>query len=290
MLRTIIAICVSLALSVSPLVHADEATDDSELQVSSSRLTVSVKAGETKNIEITTRNKSIRPMEVRLQVMQFSVGETHNDITFEKPKYDWVQARAGSLLLEPNKSKTADYKITVPANAAEKEYYYALLASTTTGDQVAKKTVQVASLLYLYVDGGNAQYKSSVTNTRIPTISFATTIPYAFAIRNSGNIHLQASSSAQLHGWTWGTEDVHTNTIVMPERSRDVKGVFTAPFSPGIYTLTYGYTDEVTGKSTILTSPIIYIPLWSIAVAVLLSLTGLWLWQRYQGRRIKSDQ
>lgn len=290
MLRIIIAICVSLALSASSFAYADEATDDSELQVSSSRLSVSVKAGEAKNIEITTRNKSIRAMEVQLQVKQFTAGDTPSDITFEKPQYDWVHARANTLNLEPNKSKTADYRITVPTSAAEKEYYYALIASTTTGNAAGSKTVQVASLLYLYVDGGNAKHVSSVTDSRIPTISFATSIPYAFAIQNSGNIHLQASSSAQLKGWTWGSEDVRTNTIVLPERSRDVQGAFTAPFSPGIYTLTYGYTDQATGKATVLSAPIIYIPLWSIAVMILLILVVLWLWQRYHGRRIKSAQ
>lgn len=288
MVRSIIVICVSLALIVSPIAHASEATDDSELQVSSSRLSVSVKAGETKNIEITTRNKSIRPMEVQLQVKQFTVGDTPNDITFEKPQYDWVHARANVLSLEPNKSKTADYKIAVPTNAAEKEYYYALIASTTAGSTTGSKTVQVASLLYLYVDGGNAAHISSVTDSRIPTISFANSIPYAFAIQNSGNIHLQASSSAQLRGWTWDTEDVRTNAIVLPERSRDIQGTFAAPFSPGIYTLTYGYTDQGTGKSTVLSAPIIYIPLWAIAASVLLLLITLWLWQRYRSRHAKS--
>lgn len=288
MLRTIVAICVSLAFSVSPLAHADSATDDSELQVSSSRLNVSIKAGESRNIEITTRNKSIRPMEVHLQVQQFTVDKTSHDITFEKPQYNWVHARATTLHLEPNQSKTADYQIKVPANAAEKEYYYALLASTSTGNTAGSKTVQVASLLYLYVDGGNETHASSVVDSQIPIISFATSIPYAFAIQNSGNIHLQASSSAQLRGWTWGTSDVRTNTIVLPERSRDVKGAFAAPFSPGIYTLTYGYTDEGTGKSTVLSAPIIYIPLWSIATVVLLLLAALWLRQRYLGRPSKS--
>lgn len=286
MQRVVFGSLIALILSsLTPLVAL--ADTHNGLQVASSRLAMSIKAGQTQTAQVTVTNKTASQMTVDVSVKEFTVNNSTHAISFREPLADWVNAQDTQLILKPNQSQIAGFTISVPKNAAEREYYYALIASTNASDGTTTKILQVASLLYLYVDGGHVQRQNTITHASLPRIVLGTAIPYEFAVANSGNIHLQALTSSTLSGFTGALDSLRSQAIVMPEHSRDVKGAFAGPLVPGLYTVEYGFTDEATGASTINTTKIIYLPLWSLFALIVIILMVTWLWQRRRRNHVR---
>ena len=250
------------------------------LKASSSRVELSLKAGEAKNTRIYVTNESTQPMKVRLQVKAFTVDPKTHVTSFHPSDYTWVTPHAPTVELEPSATKEITYRTVIPSDAVEGEYYYALMASTTLKTGETTKTIQVASLMYLFVDGGNMKRTSEIIDSHIPSFAFGPTIPYRFTLHNTGNVHLALTGEAQLRGTWWSSASEHIRGVIMPGQTRDVENTFVAPFMPGIYTLQYSYIDEATKLKTTKESPIIYIPLWSLAFLGLMCLIAIWLWQR----------
>ena len=265
-----------LCLTMPTALHA---TSDG-LKASSSRVELSLKAGEAKNTRIDVTNESTQSMKVRLQVKAFSVDPKTRVTSFHPSDYNWITPHTPTIELGPAEKREITYRTVIPSDAVEGEYYYALMASTTLKTGQTTKTIQVASLMYLYVDGGNMRRTSDVIDSQIPSFAFGPTIPYKFTIQNTGNVHLPLHGTAQLQGSWWNSPTEQVRAVIMPKQSREVDNAFIAPFMPGIYTLKYSYTDEATKTTTVKASPIIYIPVWVLAFWVLVGLIVVWLWQR----------
>lgn len=275
MKRLITILGLSLLTFFSPSAHA---ADDkmTGLNVSPSRSNLTARSGETKTIKLTVTNDSTNPMTIPLTVEEFLVDDATNELEFKRPDFNWASTKDNRLILTPNQTKSVDFTFTIPQNAAAKEYYFALVAS----NQADKKTIRVASLVYLYVDGGKIDRKSAIINTSVPTFVFGSPISYSFDIQNSGNIHAQTRSNAYLKGLSWYSSSPDTYQITIPGKANHVEGRVPQPFLPGIYTLTYGFTEEAAQKTTANTTRIIYIPPWSIAAVVAGILVAVWVLQK----------
>lgn len=275
MKRLAATLIVSLLLFLSPSAHA---ADDkmTGLNVSPSRTTLTAKPGETKTVNLTVTNDSAAPMTIPLAIEEFVVDKTSNELQFKNPDFDWASTKDNRLTLKPDQTKSVDFVFTIPQNAAAKEYYFALVAS----NQADQKTIRVASLVYLYVDGGKIDRKRELTHATVPTFVFGSPITYSFDIQNSGNIHAQTRSNAYLKGISWYSSSPDTYQITIPGRTSHVDGHVPQPLFPGIYTLTYGFTEEAAQKTTANTARIIYIPPWSIAALIVIILTIVWMLQK----------
>ena len=265
-----------LCLAMPTALHANS----DGLKASSSRVELSLKAGEAKNTRIDVTNESTQSMKVRLQVKAFSVDPGTRVTSFHPSDYNWITPHTPTIELGPAEKREITYRTVIPSDAVEGEYYYALMASTTLKTGQTTKTIQVASLMYLYVDGGHMRRTSDVTNSQIPSFAFGPTIPYKFTIQNTGNVHLPLYGTAQLRGSWWSSATEQVRAVIMPKQSREVEDAFIAPFMPGVYTFEYSYTDEATNATTVKASPIIYIPVWAVAFLILVGLIVVWLWQR----------
>ena len=278
-LRVVTAAFLSLGLSF--FVGSCSYADTSGLWMSSSRQSITTRAGATTNAHVKVANKTELAMNVQLSVKSFTVNPETRAVSFVEPHQDWITPLTPSIQLAPSDEQDINYRIAVPSTADEKEYHFALIASTLIGNDHNTKTLRVASLLYLSVDGGHLTRASDITSVHVPSFAFGSSIPYTFAIRNTGDIHLQLRSSVQLQGQAWNSPTADQLAVVLPGESRTVSDAVVTPSLPGIYTLRYGYTDDTTGAKTLEVTPVIYIPLWFIGVSISLLLGGVWLWQRH---------
>lgn len=270
----LIILALFMTLGSTP-VHA--ATDTPKgLRVSPSRHSITTRAGETKKLGVTVTNRSETPVDVALNVQQFSVDNATQSLNFSPVKYDWVSLKENRLELQPGTSGEAQFVFNIPKNAAEGEYYFALFAGVKT----ETKTTRAASLAYVYVDGGNMKRQASIEQASIPPIVFGRNVPISFFIRNTGNIHLQAQSEAEISGLGWRGKSPIVHQLVVPGQSRSFEGAVEAPFFPGIYTAKYSFMDEVTKKVTTQTASIVYLPPWVIAALILIILVVVWIYQR----------
>ncbi|RYX79222.1 hypothetical protein EON76_00680 [bacterium] len=275
MKRLAATLIISLLLFLSPSAHA---ADDkmTGLNVSPSRSTLTAKPGETKTVNITVTNDSASPMTIPLTIEEFIVDSATNELDFKSPDFDWAVTKDRLLTLNPNQTRSVDFVFKVPQNAAAKEYYFALIAS----NQADNKTIRVASLVYLYVDGGKIDRKRELTHTTAPSFVFGGPIKYSFDIQNSGNVHAQTRSNAYLKGLSWYSSSPDTYQVTIPSRTNHVEGSVPQPFFPGVYTLTYGFTEEAAQKTTADTARIVYIPPWSIAALIVIVLAIIWTLQK----------
>lgn len=243
------------------------------------------KPGDTRQLSYQVTNNLAESINVRLQVRQFRVDPETRELTFSTPKYNWVEADTETLALAPNDRKSAQFQVTLPADAASQEYHYALLTSTdiTSGDTT--KRLQVAPLFYLYVEGKPIDRTSRITADTRLGITMSNSIPYSFEVQNDGNIHLESRVSARLDGPKWHLESDTLRKLVLPNQSRSTSGRLAAPYLPGIYTLTYASTDDVSGDTIQTTRPFIFIPPWSVAATILLVLICIWGWQLLRRNR-----
>ena len=215
-------------------------------------------------------------MSVALNVQQFSVDDRTHALRFSPVKYDWVSIKKNRIDLAAGASARAQFVLNIPKNAAEGEYYFALFA----GVKSETNTMRAASLAYVYVGGGNMNRHAEIEQVSTPPIVFGRMIPVSFFIRNTGNIHLQAQSEAEVSGLAWHAKSPIAHQLVVPGQSRSFEGAVEAPFFPGIYTMKYGFTDEVTKKVTAQSALVVYLPPWAIAAAILLILVVTWIYQR----------
>ena len=266
--------------------------DTSGLWMSSSRQNLTSKAGVGTSAHIKIANKTDAPMDVQLSVKSFNVDSQTRAITFVDPREDWITPDVPRLGLAPTEEQDINYRIAIPVTADEKEYHFALIASTVVGSDQNAKTLRVASLLYLSVDGGHLTRAGDITSAHVPSFAFGTTIPYTFAIKNTGDIHLELQSNVQLQGQAWNSLTTARPAVVLPGESRTISDAVTSPSLPGIYTLRYGYTDDTTGAKTLEVVPVIYLPIWAVGVLASLLLASVWLWQRRRSGKISatSDQ
>ncbi len=277
MKRILFILTFGLLLFASPVSHVS-AQQSNELQLSPSRQSITAKAGNTKYAKVEVTNHTQTPITIAFHVEQFSVDGKTRVTTFDSPRYDWVSPEKNQVLVDAGKSTRMNFAINIPADAAENEYYFALIASTRT----ETKTARIASLVYLHVDGGHARHTSSITDTSLFPFIIGSTIPYAFDVKNTGNVHAEVRSSVFLRGIAWYSADRDSHQIILPGQTRSIKGEVPAPILPGVYTLHYGYSEENIQKSTSRSLLVFYFPPWSIAGIIVIFLLVSWIYQRRQ--------
>ncbi len=279
-------LCSTLLACTSLTTYAAPSSPDTKsgLTVTPTRYELTKRAGSKTVGTLTVANNSTKTMDVSLKVREFTVDQ-HNQISkFSSPKYDWITLPTTHTALAPGKRAPMRYHLTIPSDAASGEYYFSVLASTTFKDETNSKTVQVASLIYLFVDGSQMQRTGTVTRAAVAPIALGSVIPYDFTVKNTGNVHTRLASYVRADGLGWHTRDTSVQQLLLPAHRHTFTSTLPAPFFPGIYTLSYGYTDSVSQQKIIHTTRFFYVPLWAIATLVLLILSGVWSWQHLRKR------
>ena len=139
---------------------------------------------------------------VRLAPLNFE--DLTYDISFEEEKnynqiLNWTEIETPTGTLAPKESAEVVYRITVPENAPAGGQYLAFLVGAQTPDSAemtgqvsVSSSSQIAMLLYSTVSGEDNPSGEVVENT-IPLILLDQPLKTSSTIKNTGNVHLDAS-------------------------------------------------------------------------------------------------
>jgi hypothetical protein len=241
-------------------------------------------AGETVHADFTVANLTDKPLDVRLSVKQFSVTDYAYDYTFAAPKDDWLHLETPIVTLLPNKSRSINYTITIPAKAAPGGHYYTLFASADLESQGIRSTIQAADLLYLTV-AGKLNTVSHLQHSSISVVNFGRNINYTLEPINTGNVYSFVYVSGQLHGLFVRPAQTSVAHMLIPGKVRRITDSIPSPIFPGIYNASYGYKNDA-GWVIQQSHLIVYIPPWFIAFVLAGLLVAGKFWHR---RRTYTD-
>ncbi|MFZ2544853.1 MAG: hypothetical protein WAW80_02665 [Candidatus Saccharimonadales bacterium] len=287
MIRIIVAVVLSLVVSLLPVsVGASEATNIG-LSISPLRRELTVTAGKTTTSNFTVANLTKEPMTVNFSVKQFSTTNFVYDYEFRPPDNDWVKIQVAQIKLKPGEGKKVNYTVNVPDRTSPGGYYYTMFASTDIASGLPS-TVQAATLLYLTVDGKLIR-TSVLQNDSIPFLVTGNEVPYKFDVKNLGNVHFSAYFYGQLESVFGKGEEIGTSHLVMPGTVRSVNGSIPTPLLPGVYRATYGYKVDFADFLVSKTAYVVFIPPWSVVATFFILLSGRWLWQKRRDKMSKKE-
>ena len=242
-------------------------TTNKGLYISPLRSYLTLNAGDSVTRAFTVANLTEEPMAIRFHVEEFSVTDYAYDYRFNAVDNDWVQLVEQSTSLKPYESREIPYRINLPKDATPGGQYYTLYASSTVPNGTTTNTVQVATLLYLTVDG-TLKRTSEISHRPLPLVIIDPNIAYTLDIKNTGNTHYFAHIAARLEGLFYRNAPSGTSQLLMPGTTRNVEASITSPPLPGIYKLTSSVTPDQ-GAPTLATHYFLYLPIWSIVLLVL---------------------
>lgn len=281
------ALSIAIGILFTAPVGAVTATETTNkgLYISPLRSYLTLNAGDSVTRAFTVANLTEETMTVRFHVEEFSVTDYAYDYRFNTVDNDWVQLVELSASLKPYESREVPYRVSLPKNAAPGGQYYTLYASSTVPNGTTTNTVQVATLLYLTVDG-TLKRTSEVSHRSLPFVIIDPAIAYTLDIKNTGNTHYFAHISAQLEGLFYRNAPSGTSQLLMPGTTRNVDASIASPLLPGIYKLTSTATPDQ-GAATLAAHYFLYLPIWFI---ILLILATAFLVHTIKKRRITRRQ
>jgi hypothetical protein len=229
-------------------------------------------------------NDSNQTIKINLFIRQFSALDYTYNYKFSDFREDWVTLDNSQVTLEPGKNKKITFTATIPHTASPGGHYFAFYASANMSDKSFKQTAQVISLLFMKVSGKLIQ-TGVIENGSVPFLNTGNMISYKFDARNTGNVHYSAIFFGQLEGIFGKMPETSTGHTLMPGTVRAIGGSVPSPLLPGLYRLTYGYKTDINTIITTKTDYILFIPPWSVALAVILLFGG---WQLMNRKRRKA--
>lgn len=246
---------------------------DQGLTITPLREQIRATAGASKVGKVMISNRTSADMVVDMSVEKFSVKNKSYEYVFGNVDNEWVQILADKqLILKPNEEREVTYRITVPAYAPSGGYYYTILASMNIPGVVTSE-LRVASLLYLTVDGSGIARTATVGNSTLPELTMTPQLAYTFTAENTGNVHVAATGFSEVRGLFTDRFAEQATSLLMPKTDRILSGSAVLPWIPGVYEVTYGFTNEK-GDKTTATSQVVYVPLWCIIALTIAVFAG----------------
>lgn len=248
-----------------PAPTAAEGEKNRGLFITPVRQYIAVNPQQTNGGTLTVANITDNPATVTMSVEQFSTIDYSYDHTFEQPKDNWIKLSTTNFTLQPNKSQTITYTVSPPGATPPGGHYFAIFASATlTKDGAVASQVRAATMLYVTVNG-ELHRTSTIQKDSIPTISFGGDIAFSLDVKNTGNAHFFTYTVGELQGLTARGKGPEVTHVLLPNTSRILSSVISAPILPGIYRAVYGYRTDA-GQVNQRERFIIYLPLWSLLI------------------------
>ncbi len=109
------------------------------------------------------------------------------------------QQIADTITLEAGETKEVTVRITPPANAPKKDYYYSLLfISKTTENEAVRTSLALASHLLIMV-GNPTQPQMSIEQFSSPIFLTQGPVPFTVLLKNNGSHFVQAAATVTIH-------------------------------------------------------------------------------------------
>lgn len=257
----------SLLVSLFPSTTFAQTPTNKGLAISPPQQFLEVDAGKTVQGNVTIANFTTAPLTVTLSVEQFSVADYSYNYIFSDVKENWLHFTQTVVQLQPNKSAQVAYSVTPPGKTAPGGKYYTIVASATLKQGSISSQVQVATPLYITVNGPTIQTNKLVSHS-ISGFVVGNVIPFSLDINNTGNVHYTATTTGSISGLWTDKSTVTATHILLPGTTRRVTDDIPSPLLPGIYKATYGYSTD-SSKPIISEGLVVYTPLWFYAVVIL---------------------
>lgn len=307
MLATVFALATFLSV---PIAKGQQQGQGSGLQVSPTRSDLVIQPGEQKQFKVTLRNITQADLKAQAFLNDFQSDDTSGtpQIIVEENKrtpYTLVNmiTKVESVPLKAGEVKEIIVNVNVPVTTAPGAYFGALrYAAVPTGlsqeeaDRQVALTASVAHLVFIEVPGDiteqiqidnlKAQY-----NNKPSTFFFKKPNQSALTVKNLGNgfsrpfgkVTMDAPFKKNAH--TYEVNKTDPRGIILPKSSRSFTDELKNINMPGKYTLTasiaYGNGGEVISYK----SSFIYMPLWVIAVILLLIIAiAIFVYRIYKSR------
>ena len=207
--------CVGLVLLLPTLMYAQSGLS---LSVTPTLFEMSAVPSQTWNSSVKIINNNKTDITVYAQVVNFAPqgeqGEGKFLPVFEKATEgstlaEWISISSEPILIEPEKSFSIPFTVSVPQNAAPGGHFAAILIGTKppkTDGSIKVQTSQIVTSLFFVKIAGDVKEEGTVREFRVVN-SFVDTPKANFEVRfeNKGNVHLQPQGEIVITNM-WGKE------------------------------------------------------------------------------------
>ncbi len=290
--RVVITVMGMILLAAFPTGAMAQNEDDGRgrgLTIAPLRSQLGVDAGKTATGSILVTNFTSETASVTIAIEKFSVKDGTYEYLFGATDSGWIRfAGDKKFELKPNEERKVDYSVAVPDHAPSGGYYYALLAGMDVPGSSITSELRVASLLYVTVDGDDVSRRASVTTASLPPVTMGPHLAYRYDAKNDGNVHFNAVTYSRLKGPFFESQSESGTSILMPNTFKTLSSSVSFPVLPGIYELEYGFKDDQDRLVT-KTASIVFVPFWSVVVAMLVTVgAGALVRRAYRARAART--
>ena len=234
----------------------------------------------------------------KVTVGPFYVNEDYN-IKYENngsynQMVDWTTLGKTEGTISPNETEEIRFTVNVPNDAPAGGQYAAIKVSSNNEDSSVeggvniKEGFAIAHIIYAEIAGTTVR-KGEVVSADIPGFLFSGNISGNSTIKNTGNVHSNATYKLQVFP-LFSSEEVFTNEenpetkTILPDRSLYSSTEWPDTPSMGIFNVVY--TAEFEGVTTEVKKMVIVCPLWLLFVIIFaVILIIFWLISRNKSRR-----
>lgn len=187
--------------------------------------------------------------------------------------------------IEPNEAKNVIFTINVPETAPAGGQYFTIMVTETDAPKtesdekssddndrhaVIKEIYRMAHLVYAEVTG-NVIKKGEITDVALPNILLSGNITGSASVKNTGNVHGNASYTMQVFP-LFSDEEIYTNeekpetVIILPDRTVYHETSWDATPAVGIFNVIY--TVQFGDSTEQISRMVIKCPIWLLFIVV----------------------
>ncbi len=295
---------ISSAVAAYQVVRAAESSTTITLSPMSEKVILTPGEKHQGVLKISNPNASTDDLEYSVSIESFS--QTKNEengddygnvdtetITEYNQIMEWITIDKESGVVAPNETDTLSYTINVPVDAPAGGQYATIIVTdesdhSTGGDNVNIASIpRVASIIYAEV-AGETKNTGEITENNIPSFLLNNTLEATSVVKNTGNVHTNASYIFQV--WPlFSDEEICTNeenpaeSLIMPETERYHTETCSLPLV-GIFRAKQ--TVTIFGETSIVEKMVIVCPIWLlfIILAVIAAII-IWIVMRIRSRK-----
>lgn len=282
-----------IAISVAAMVFAffgaigavNAEGSESSLTFGPTSQRVSLRPGEKYRSSVIVSNPatSARDTKFMLYVSPYTVTNDDYDPAFDQMGTytqiaDWITLDRTEGSLAPNTNMEIGFTINVPGDAPAGGQYAAIVAQDTTdlgGDNEGELQIAsigaVGSIVVADIAGQTREYGEIIENS-MPSIVLNPPFTASAGVKNTGNVHTDASSILQI--WPlFSDEEVYTNEenednskLVLPDTTRYFFNTWTD--APAIGVFRARQTVTIFGETSVNEKIIVQCPLWLLFIII----------------------
>lgn len=249
------------------------------LEISPASNRIELGNGEVYTGEMSVKNSTDADMNVKMSVGSYSIEDSnYGSPNYDSPsKYsvikDWIQLDKNEFVLSPDESTVVRYTINTPANPPAGMQFATIFASTTPSEELEGSGIVATSRIGMVVSAlmkdGKTIEQANIQNEKIDGYQPTSPLKASFAIKNEGNVGVDASYSMTVKSAINGTEVYKSNTdssSVYPESTRN----FTVNWDQvgiGFYNVELNIT--LNGKNHTVKKLVCTVPIWIIILIII---------------------